>query len=228
MLNQGMIHGVRVEELVAFVRSIAYTLVRRLPLQVRVSDLISAGKIGLFEARDRFDPARGRDFKTFAEYRIRGAMLDALRALDHLSRGERAHASRIARVERELTLELGRPPEDDELVLALGLSLAQLYAQRECESAARTLSLDDLMDGGEDPVVEDEDVEDALIRQFDARRQVERVIACLDARRARIVSLYHGDDLTLRKIGKRLGVTESRVCQLLGEARVVMRANRAP
>lgn len=229
MQSLALIHGVPAPELAVFVKEIAYALVRRLPPSVMVDDLISAGHGGLLEARDRFNPALGQDFKTYAQYRIRGAMLDVLRALDHLSRDQRAHAKRLAQIERELVAELGRSPEDEEIARALGLSLATLYAKRVDErAAAAPLSFDKLVEDGEEPVVASEDTEDVFIRRVDARRKIERVIGRLDARRARVVTLYYGEGLKLREIGDLLGVTESRVCQILKEAREIMRAYCAP
>lgn len=227
-MDQDMIYGISVAELVAFVRRLAYKLVRRLPPHIRVGDLVSAGQIGFLEARRRFDPARGKNFMVFAEYRIRGAMLDALRGLDPLSRDQRAATRRIALVKHELTIELGRPPEEEELAFGLGLTLAKFYAKSECENVAQSISLDELVENGEEPTVDSGSVEDVLIGQIDARRITARAVECLDGRRANVVLLYYRDEFTLRQIGDYLGVTESRVCQLLREALEAMYAHCAP
>lgn len=191
-----------------------------LPPSVEQDDLVSDGVIGLMDAVDKFDPDRGLQFQTYAVRRIRGAMIDGLRAADWVPRGVRDRARAIEATRAELAQRLGRPPTLEEVADALGTSVAELSRTLDDAGRGSLLSLDESYDEADVPraAVElpgaDDDLPDgflAAVRQLPERDQV-------------IVALYYWERFTLAEIGRVLGVTESRVSQLLTRATRSLRA----
>lgn len=205
-------------QMIPSIRRIAGSMVRRLPAHVRLDDLVGAGFQGLMAAHARFDAGRGDDFVAYAECRIRGAMLDELRSVDPLSRDRRALAKKTAAAARAASARLGRAATAEESAAELGISLEAYWDRLAAASGVVTMSLDDLeRSAGE--------VQDASAEAPDeelARKQrgaaVQHALASLPPRLAQVVDLHFGEGLTLKEIGARLGVTESRVCQIVGEA----------
>ena len=206
------------------VRRMAYRMVRRLPPNVDVDDLIGAGHEGLLKALDSYDPERHDRFESYAELRIRGAILDELRAYDPMTRHGRRRLGQVSRTITELRQKLGREPEADEVAEALGLSLEEYH--RLAESLARGPALgrlgetegDDLADAGQiDPL--------AACEQRELRQRLAQAIRKLPERTQLVLALYYQDECTQAEIGKVLGVTESRVCQILGEAAARLRSH---
>jgi RNA polymerase sigma factor for flagellar operon FliA len=196
------------------VHRLARKLARRLPAHVQLSDLVSAGALGLAEAIARTDPAQHEAFVAFAECRIRGAMLDELRSHDPLSRDERAQTRRIASTVHALTVRLGRTPDAAEIAAELGVTL-ESYWKMNGASTTVVRSLDDesapiQVDREEEPV-------DDVLSRAQRTRAVRQAINSLPARLRRVLDLHH-EGLTLREIGQELGVTESRASQLRTEA----------
>lgn len=175
---------------------------------VSADDLWSAGAMGLLEASRRFDPAREVRFETFAEHRIRGAMLDELRRLDHLPRRLRAQAEAVERARAALTQRLQREPSAEELAAEVSLDVEEL---------ASLLAL------GE-PVVTVDELPAPLCLPDDqaARAQlgaaVTSAVAGLPERLQLVLSLHYVEGLTYREIAQVLRVSEPRVCQLHGDA----------
>jgi RNA polymerase sigma factor for flagellar operon FliA len=199
------------------IRRIAHQLARRLPRHVSIDDLIAAGFHGLCVAYTRFDPAKGESFESYAEFRIRGAMLDELRALDPLSRDQRTHATRITHATRVLQLRLGRAPAADEVAAELGVSL-DAYWELSAASTIVTVAVDD--DPDRSPSLPDLHAEpaDEHLSHKQTRDAVRLAVAGLPPRLRSVVELHYGEGLTLRQIGLQMGVTESRVCQILSDA----------
>jgi RNA polymerase sigma factor FliA len=196
-------------------------------------DRISHGVLGLIEAVDRFDPERGFTFETYATPRIRGAILDGLREMDHASRSVRQQAGKIERSIAELRNRLGRIPTDEEVAESLDMNLDN-YHQVVCQANIVFLSLDsplsDLQDGGdtmtlsealEDPAGGDAAVE---VEERDLRATLEAAIRELDKREQLVLSLYYYDELTVREVGEVLDLSATRVSQLLGRAVMNLRA----
>ncbi|HEY0638873.1 MAG TPA: FliA/WhiG family RNA polymerase sigma factor [Pseudonocardiaceae bacterium] len=199
-----------------------------LPAHVDAGDLVQSGIFGLVDAIERFEPARGLKFETYAMQRIRGAILDDLRAQDWVPRSVRSRAREVERAMERLQAVLHRTASDLELAEELGITvgeLRELYAQFQLTSVA---ALDELVAAGrgaaslaetlpdrhaQDPVAAMEDTEN--------RRLLAESIAQLDERDRTVVTLYYFENLTLAEIGRVLGVTESRVCQL--HTRAVLR-----
>src|SRR3954469_7752906 len=126
-----------------YIEKVARRLARRLPAHVEIDDLISSGVIGLMEAAERFDPKRVDRFEAFAEYRIRGAMLDDLRARDTLSRDMRRLSNELREATRKLESQLGRTPDQEERAEQLGLEVDELYARQQKLSGSSVVGIDD-------------------------------------------------------------------------------------
>jgi RNA polymerase sigma factor for flagellar operon FliA len=200
------------------VKYVAGRLRTRLPDSVDYGDLVSDGIIGLMEAIDRFDPARGLTFQTFAVPRIRGAMVDALRALDWVPRSVREKVRQVEQAQRVLEARLGRIPDDPEIAAELGISvpaLRDLYAKVSFTSVGtlEDLELADDLSAAATHEIEDDQAKVALLR----------VVGELPERDQILIALYYFEGLTLSEIGRVLGVSESRVSQLHSRATMVLR-----
>ena len=202
------------------IHRIAHQLARRLPRHINIDDLVSAGYEGLVTAYTRFDPSRGEGFESYAEFRIRGAMLDDLRASDPLSRDQRAHANKIAAATHALRARLGRAPASDEIAAELGITLEVYWQQLTAAATDVTTSLD--RDDGFDTCFQVHDphaepTDEHLCRK-EFKRAISHAIDTLPERLQSVLELHYGEGLTLREIGEMFNVTESRVCQLRSEA----------
>jgi len=194
-----------------------------LPSSVDPADLVSYGIFGLIDAIERFEPERGIRFETYAANRIRGAILDELRHVDWVPRSLRAKARGIEVAEARLEAELGRSPTDHELARALSIGVGSLRATLTTLSNVALVALDDTLTGGdgEGAVTLVETLSDASIvgpseamERADVRRSLHKAIASLPERHRLVLGLYYVEELTLAEIGRALGVTESRVCQI--------------
>ena len=209
------------------VKRIAYHLAGRLPASVEVADLIQAGMIGLLEAAANYTTDRGASFETYAGIRIRGAMLDALRKLDWAPRSVHRKARAAAQAIREIEAELGREARDVEIAGRMGVGLEEYHKITQDAASCRVTSLDET-NGDEDALIgriEDEGADpfrDATDDGFRAALAV--AIRELPERERLVMSMYYDDELNLKEIGAVLKVTESRVCQLHGQALVRLKA----
>lgn len=204
------------------VRTIAGRMARRLPPSVDVEELVNVGVIGLIDALDRFDEARGVPFKSYAEIRIQGSMVDSLRHDDWVPRSVRRKFNRLEQARSSLSLELGRDPNRVEMMDRLGTNESEYEALVADSTITRLVSLDaPANEEGSAPLVENlsRHDEDAAAHLFDKemRREVAHAVECLPQKERVAVTLYYMHGLTLREIGDRLGVTESRACQLRGQ-----------
>ncbi|MFO0729311.1 MAG: FliA/WhiG family RNA polymerase sigma factor [Myxococcota bacterium] len=214
-----------IAEHTAMARRIALRVARRTPDWVSPEDLVSAAMVGLAEAAERYDVARAEPFVGFAEKRIRGAVLDELRRGDILPRRVRAKARRVSRTLQTLENELGRRPEDEEIAAALEVSVEEYREDLEALSEISFVEM---------PASEREDgagfataAEDSPIAEVERKLMVQRVkegITRLAERDAQILSLYYVEEFTYSEIGRILGVSESRVCQLHSRALLRLRA----
>jgi len=209
-----------VERYMGLVRSVAEQLALRLPRSVDEEDLKGAGVFGLFKAIENFDPDRNVKFETYCRLRVRGAMIDQLRQQDWIPREARNRGSRLADVIEDMRNKLGRDPTDLEIARRLRLSLEAL---REALNELRFGSMVSLasaeVDGNGNETDHHEQllVEDAEPAEILHRREMFQVISReLTAVERRLVRAYYFEGLTLKAIGEREGISESRVCQIHG------------
>ena len=171
------------------------------------------------EAAERYDPKRVDRFEAFAEYRIRGAMLDDLRARDTLSRDMRRLSNELRDATRRLESQLGRSPDQEELAETLGVAVDELYARQQKLSGSSVVGIDD---AGPDFLERTSDESSPDPFEVTAHREtLARLVEGIDdlpEKMQQVLSLYYCENLNLKEIGEVLGVTESRVCQIHGEA----------
>ena len=210
-------------EYLPIIRRISAELVLRNPGPLDVEDLTSAGMMGLLAAISRFDPSRETKFRTFAEYRIRGAMLDEIRAMDWVPRSVRTRIDKVNTTSAEFIKKTGRPPNQEEMAEALGVISEELAGIPVRE--ATVLSLDETV-GDDDDFCTLKDVLPAL-NQPDPlasciSNQIGDVLMAainrLPERQRNVVRLYYFSGLTMKAIGVQHGLTESGVCRVHAEA----------
>ncbi|HIJ85868.1 MAG TPA: FliA/WhiG family RNA polymerase sigma factor [Magnetococcales bacterium] len=214
------------------VKYVANRISMKLPQSVDVDDLIQVGVLGLIDAVAKFDPNRGIKFQTYAEFRVRGAILDELRAMDWVPRAVRQVAGHIQTVYQQLEGELGRPAEDREVADRLQITLNEFYQQLDSVRGISILSFEDIRPSLEDDewdileVLADPDVEDPLesIGLREMRLAMSQAIESLPEKERLVLTLYYYEELTMCEIGEALGLTESRISQLHSKAALRMRA----
>ena len=218
------------------VKYVAGRLGAGLPTHVEESDLVSYGLIGLIGAIERFDPTREIKFETFAISRIRGAIIDELRALDWVPRSVRSRAREIERAIGQLEAQLHRAPTDEEIAKKLYLTDDELEESLNEISRSSIIALDELwtVSNTGDQVslidtIEDPDSIDPQrnLTDIELRQAIAEAISSLPEREKIVVTLYYYEELTLREIGDVLGVTESRVSQLHTKAILRLRGHLA-
>jgi RNA polymerase sigma factor FliA len=214
-----------VEEFLPVVRYTAYRLSWRLPPQISVDDLISVGLNGLFNALERFEQGKVK-LKTYAQYRIKGAMLDELRAAEWIPRSRKKKINALKEIHGKLERKLKRLPEDEEVAEALNISMDEYYHLLEESENTVAVKLEDyenfaegrpvnLMDNIKDP---NEKSPLTLLVELDQKKILARLIDELPEKEKTVLSLYYWEELTMKEVGAVLGLTESRVCQLHNQA----------
>ena len=214
------------------VKFVVGRIAAQLPSHIDQDDLTSAAIIGLITAAERFDPSRGVQFKTFAEQRIRGTIMDELRAQDWLTRSMRDKFKKLERIFAELEQRHGRNPTSEEVSAALGMTLDEYYRMLE---EINILSFVSLNDNWEDEdgspfglldVLEDTGIENPQ-SQLMARQMLDNLADSIDAlpeKERLVVTLYYHEELNLKEIGEVMGLTESRISQLHSQAVVRLRS----
>jgi RNA polymerase sigma factor for flagellar operon FliA len=202
------------------VKFVAGRLAAGLPSSVDDADLVSAGVFGLIDAITRYDQRRGVKFETFAMPRIRGAILDELRAMDWVPRSIRSDARGVHRAREALVAKLGREPSDEEVAEHLGVSRPELATSLAMISRSFVLSLETPLSADDQAPTLSEGIAaadgDPATAFDDPALLLPEAIAGLPDRERHIVSLYYYEGMTLAEVGEVLGVSESRVCQVLG------------
>lgn len=223
-----------VVKLLPLVKRVALQLRAHLPAHVELDDLISEGTVGLIDAVRKFDAARGVTIESYARHRVRGAILDSLREQDHASRDMRRRIKKIESTCQDLERQLGHPACDQEVADALGVDLSEWYelvaelqrlgfeggGSRFSLDASKRVNEEDLpapADG--DPFV--------LCYRREQRDLISSALACLTGRERLIMTLYYNGGLTMKQIGLRLGIDESRVSQLHSAAIARLRSRVA-
>ncbi len=203
------------------IRTMANRLAFRLPAYLDAEDLVSVGIIGLMDAMNKYDPNREAKFKTYAEFRIRGAMLDEIRSMDWIPRSVHERISLLQRTHTALLNGLGRPPTEDEVAEALKMSVPELENFLIQAQGAVMISIDEL--GVNDPgghkilrMLADTKHPDPLsmVVHENVREELGKAIEQLPEKQRLVLTLYYYEELTMKEIGSILHVTESRVCQI--------------
>jgi RNA polymerase sigma factor for flagellar operon FliA len=202
-------------------RRIVRGVARRVPAWLSPDDLESAALLGLVEAAHRFDPARGESFAAYATPRIRGAVVDELRRGDLMTRRARREARRAGETITLLRQRLGREPEDVEVAAALQLPVEEY---REAIEGLTQVSVVELSPTLERRLIDATDGADSTLARAELIERVHAALAQLPPRDVEVLRLRYLDELGYADIGRRLGVTESRVCQLHGRAIAALRA----
>jgi RNA polymerase sigma factor for flagellar operon FliA len=199
-------------------------------LRIPLDDLAAVGAIGLLEAFDRFDPARGIQFSTFAEYRIRGAMYDALRDNDAFSRRRRQLSKKIGAAADEIRKATGRNPTADEVASRLELSLEEYHLAVERTKPVVQVSLDTPTNPDETPglamidrIADPQTGVDLSMVADEVKAALKEAILELPDRQRQCVMMYYSGELTLAEIAKVFDITVSRVSQILSESREKLR-----
>jgi RNA polymerase sigma factor for flagellar operon FliA len=215
------------------VRWIARRIHERLPQHVDMEDLVSAGTLGLLDACRKFNPARKVQFRSYAQFRIRGAILDSLRTLDWSPRDLRRKGRAVEEAIRRLTAQCGRAPGELEIAREMGLGLEE-YQQLLGELKGLeigTLHLEHAEDSGEEELayIPNDPEDDPLFccLRGEMRERLAGAIDELPERERLVVTLYYYEEMTMKEIGLALGVVESRVSQIHSSAVVHLRARLA-
>lgn len=230
-LIEGRTRDELIEEFTPKVRLIANMISSKISHQVEFDDLMNAGVVGLLDAIDKFDPSRNNKFTTYAEFRIRGAILDSLRGLDLLTRSAREKANQLKKTLKGLQRQLGREPEALEVAEALKLSLEEYYELLEEVKGVTLWSLDapSETDGEKNrslaETLSDQNAQDAwdLLHNRDLRNVLAEAIKAMPERLKQIIMLYYYKELNLKEIGRVLDLSESRISQLHAEALLRLR-----
>jgi len=212
------------------IKYIASRLALRLPSHISMEDLISSGIIGLIDAVQKFDPAKNISFKTYAEFRIKGAMLDELRSLDWIPRSVRKKTHLIEDAYAQLQRSLGRPAEAEEVAEFMGLELGEFY---QLLDETKTVSVVALEEGRKSAgghggylehealeTIQDDNARDSLLAVHFSGLQgiMVQAIEALPDKEKLLISLYYYEELTMKEIGQIMGYTESRISQLHTQA----------
>ena len=220
-----------IREFVPTIKFLALRLAVRVPSGLNVDDLISVGTLGLLDAISKFDSTRQIKFRTYAEFRIRGAMLDEIRAMDWVPRSIRKRIRKIQQASTRYTQRHAQPPTESELAAELDMNVEEINEVLLQAKSSVLLSLEDF--GIQDdenlcPPIElvDRDQPTPLesLLTEDTRRIVVSSINRLPKRLRLILTLYHFEELTMKEIGTLLNVTESRICQLHAQAMIRLRS----
>ncbi|MBA2465240.1 MAG: FliA/WhiG family RNA polymerase sigma factor [Nocardioidaceae bacterium] len=194
------------------VKYVAGRMRTRLPESVEQDDLVSDGVLGLMDAIERFDPGRGLTFQTFAVPRIRGSIIDGMRAMDFVPRSVRDKLRAIQQAQVALEARLGRIPENAEVAAETGLTVHQVRDLTK-QASGNHANLDDV-----DLADELSTAADTAMEQGDVNASLRRVVDELSERDRVVIALYYYEGLTLAEIGRVLGVTESRISQVHSRA----------
>lgn len=208
------------------VKRIAHHLAARLPSSVDVDDLIQAGTLGLIEAARHYSSERGASFETYAGIRIRGAMVDELRKSDWAPRSVHRRAREAAQAMHEIQQREGREARETEIADKLGIGLDEYRRVAQDAACCQVFSMDAQPDDeGDWQYAETAEGPAELLQREEFQQELAVAIERMPEREKLLLSLYYNDQLNLREIGQVMEVSESRVCQLHGQALLRLRAS---
>jgi len=216
-----------VKQHASLVHRIAYHLSARLPASVMVDDLIQAGMLGLLDASGLYDPSQGASFETYATIRIRGSMLDELRRNDWAPKSVHRKERELMQAIHKIEAETGRDARGQEIAEHLGITIDEYHHLLQETSNCRVLNFVDI---GVSEELLGEGMQSrqpeplANVQKDEFRQQLATAISSLPERECLVVSLYYDEELNLKEIGEVLGVSESRISQLLSQAHLRIRA----
>lgn len=221
-----------IEKNLALVSYVVSRMAVGLPTWVDKRDLTNAGVIGLIDAANHFDPAKGVKFETYASTRIRGAIIDELRALDWIPRSTRAKSREIEATISKLVAKLNRFPTDEEVAGELGWEMGKYYKALDQVSSTTLLSLDEMLQGstGGEPVARIDLVsggEDDTLKKMERQELLSNIVSIikgLSEQERLAIALYYYEELTLKEIGLVMSISESRVSQIHTAAILKLRA----
>ena len=206
------------------IRYIVNRIAVRLPSHIDLDDLHNTGVIGLMDAIEKYDPEKNCKFKTYAEFRIKGAILDQLRLLDWVPRSVRQKSRRLDKAYGEVEQRLGHQAAEDEVADALGLQIDKFHELLNQVRGISLVNLEEIRGTNQDgdrtgtftDIVEDVNAENpfASFKLTETKQVIAATIASLPDKERLVVSLYYYEDLNMKDIGQILGITESRVCQI--------------
>ncbi|MBU1220543.1 FliA/WhiG family RNA polymerase sigma factor [Myxococcota bacterium] len=208
------------KEHIYLVYRVASRTARKIPSHYPFDDLVGAGMIGLMDAVGKFNPELGIKFESYAEFRIKGTILDSLRTSDPLSRESRRRIRELTEAKRELENRLGREVSDDELCDVLSMDISDLHEITSLAMSSNTVDFDSLSEiSGADNIPDPDMPTPHEVSDYkDLIERLSSAIARLPDRLATVLSLYYHEELNMKEIGAVLGITESRVSQLRTEA----------
>lgn len=219
-----------IKSFLPLVKRVVHRLAGRLPAEVDVKEMLNSGIIGLVDALEKYDPRHETNFSTYAQFRIRGTILDSFRVQDWVPRSLRHKAQKLEQTYQRLEQDLGRPAEDIEVAQALELTLEELQKMLSDVSGTVMLSLEELGFGhGEERFKADETLPNAKVdplRELLESERVEIVARALDRlpeKERLVITLYFYEELNLKEIGEIIGVTESRASQIRSRALIRLR-----
>ena len=215
------------------VKYVANRIAGRLPNHIEVDDLVNTGVIGLIDAIEKFDPKRKIKFRTYAEFRVKGAILDDLRSLDWVPRSTRRKATRLERAYGEIEQSLGRAATDFEVAQYLNIDIREFHRMLAEAKGISLISLDELRKDNDeyiernllDFLADPESLDPAQLMNLDQiYRVVSNAIDQLPEKERLAISLYYYDELTMKEIGEIMEITESRVSQIHAKAIIRLRS----
>ncbi|MEN8183734.1 MAG: FliA/WhiG family RNA polymerase sigma factor [Myxococcota bacterium] len=216
------------------IRYIVNRIAVRLPSHIDLDDLHNTGVIGLMDAIEKYDPEKNCKFKTYAEFRIKGAILDQLRSLDWVPRSVRQKSRRLERAYGEVEQRLGRSASEEEVADSLGLQIEKFHELLNQVRGISLVNLEEIRGNSSDgertgtfaDIVEDIHSENpfATLKLHEMKQIVADTIGMLPEKERLVVSLYYYEDLNMKEIGGILGITESRVCQIHTKSVLRLRA----
>jgi RNA polymerase sigma factor for flagellar operon FliA len=222
-----------VEKYTPLIKYIAHRLAMRLPPHISADDLFGVGAIGLLDALDKFDSTKKVQFRTYAEFRIKGAMLDELRSLDWVSRSVRQKAANIEKTFQALEKKKGRSVEDEEVAEEMGISLDDFHKMLNETQGVFLLDIESLRT--KFSRVPEEDLFDLITDEKEnnplqmlsleeLKKVLAQAIEALPLKERTVIALYYYEELTLKEIGEVLNYTESRICQIHTKAILKLRS----
>jgi RNA polymerase sigma factor for flagellar operon FliA len=214
------------------IKYIVNRIAQRLPSHVDLDDLMNTGVIGLMDAIEKYNPEKNCKFKTYAEFRIKGAILDQLRSLDWVPRSVRQKSRRLEAAYNQMEQKLGRAASDEEVAHELGVEIRKFHELLNQVRGISLVNLDEVRSASDlekknlIDVLEDTSGDDPLTSlNFDEmKKTVAEAIGNLPEKERLVISLYYYDELNMKEIGKILDITESRVCQIHTKAVLRLRA----